>query len=374
MSAAVANTTGATTNNNTNWRGFSTTETNVIKAQFPDKIEGPSTWDGKELEKQPEKWIYHVTPEDIADIDKALKHFKSLDLPLTEIAPSNFPLTTFGDVIKKQRSQLFDTLGFGLVRGFPILDYERQDQAIIFMGIGSYIGKRKQQNGKGHVLGHVKDLTHGSTTKSVYDAEAPTTRIYATRKAQPFHVDGTDVVGLLCLNEGYEGGESSLISSHTLYNRLQELRPDIVELLKEPWLWDRKDEHAPGEPPYVAAAPLTFYKNRLFTFWGPHFFETMTRFPEVVVDERKFEAMKYIQELCERESLNMWLKVGDMQWVQNYQILHARGAYRDQPGATRHLLRLWLLVDPEQVGWEMPFKKGDYDFGYANHTVPLEAE
>lgn len=43
-------------------------------------------------------------------------------------------------MIKKQRSQLFDTLGFGLVRGFPILDYERKDQAIIFMGIGSYIG------------------------------------------------------------------------------------------------------------------------------------------------------------------------------------------------------------------------------------------
>lgn len=236
------------------------------------------------------------------------------------------------------------------------------------------IGKRKQQNGKGHVLGHVKDLTYGSTTKSVYDPEAPTTRIYATHKAQPFHVDGTDVVGLLCLNEGYEGGESSLISSHTLYNRLQELRPDIVELLKEPWLWDRKDEHGPGEAPYIAAAPITYYKNRLFTFWGPHFFETMTRFPEVKIDERKFEAMRYIQALCEREALNMWLKVGDMQWVQNYQILHARGAYKDQPGATRHLLRLWLLVDPEQVGWEMPFQKGDYNYGYANHTVPLEAE
>ena len=91
MSAAVANTTDATTNN-TNWRGFSTTETNVIEAQFPDKIEGPSTWDGKELEKQPEKWIYHVTPEDIADIDKALKHFKSLDLPLVCTSISLVPI------------------------------------------------------------------------------------------------------------------------------------------------------------------------------------------------------------------------------------------------------------------------------------------
>lgn len=88
-------------------------------------------------------------------------------------------------------------------------------------------------------MGHVKDLTYGSTTKSLYNAEEPTTRIYATRKAQPFHVDGTDVVALLCLQEGYEGGLSSVISSHTVYNRLREERPDIVELMKQPWLWDK---------------------------------------------------------------------------------------------------------------------------------------
>lgn len=75
------------TNNNApgpakSWRGFSTTGTNYIKADFPDKITGPSVWDGKELEKQPQKWIYYVTEEDIADIDRALQHFKSLNLEL----------------------------------------------------------------------------------------------------------------------------------------------------------------------------------------------------------------------------------------------------------------------------------------------------
>lgn len=65
------------------WRGFSTTQVNHIgDAQFPDRIEGPSAWNGKELEQQPEKWIYHVTEQDIADIDAALRHFEALDLPL----------------------------------------------------------------------------------------------------------------------------------------------------------------------------------------------------------------------------------------------------------------------------------------------------
>jgi hypothetical protein len=363
--------------NESNWRGFSLSGSNTVNTDFPDQIQGPSVWDGKDLEEHSEKWIYHLTQDDIKDIHNALQHFKSLNLPLLDISPETFPLTTFKEVIAKERKNLFDGLGFGLLRGFPILDYERQDQAIVFMGIGSYIGIRKPQNSKGHVLGHVKDLTYGSVTKSLYDAESPVTRIYATKKAQPFHVDGADVVALLCLNEGHEGGLSSVISSHTVYNRLKELRPDIIELLKEPWLWDRKGEHGPGEPEYIPASPLTFFKERLFTFWGPHFFETVTRFPEVAVGEERFEAMRYIQELCERECLNMKLKVGDIQLVQNYQILHARTAYTDKPDQARHLLRLWFIVNAQEVGWQMPFATGDYNYNYeysGNYTVPLEAE
>ncbi|KAI9480965.1 MAG: taurine catabolism dioxygenase TauD, TfdA family protein [Benjaminiella poitrasii] len=372
------NITSTTANKNKRWRGFSLEgENHTANANFPLRITGPSVWDGKELEGQPEKWLYHLTSEDIDDIDQAMKHFLSLDLPLTNITPDTFPLQHFQKVVKKELNNLFNGLGFGLLRGFPISRYEREEQAIIFMGIGSYIGIRKPQNGKGHVLGHVKDLTENSTTKKVYHSDDPTTRIYATRKAQPFHVDGADVVALICLSEGQEGGLSSIISSHTVYNRLQELRPDIVELLKQPWLWDRKGEHAVGEAPYLAASPLTYYKDHLFTFWGPHFFETVNRFPDVTVEEEKFEAMRYIQELCEREALSMNLKVGDIQFVQNYQILHARTGYLDAPGQTRHLLRLWFTVNAKDVGWEMPFEQDEYNYNYQyakKQVVPLEAE
>lgn len=137
----------------------------------------------------------------------------------------------------------------------------------------------------------------------------------------------------------------------------------------------RKNEHGPDEKPYLEASPLLYYKDRLFTFWGPHFFETITRFPGLTLEPEKAEAMKYIQELCEREALNMNLQVGDIQFVQNYQILHARTAYTDKPEKTRHLLRLWLLVNAKEVGWEIPFTKGDFNYEFAAHTtVPLEAE
>lgn len=351
---------------------------NLSTDNFPSKITGPSVWDGKILEQHPEEWVYELTSSDISDIDSAIHHFLSLNTDLTLISPETFPLkSSFRQVLEQQLQNLFHGLGFTVLRGFPVQKYERKQQVIAFMGIGSYLGTRKPQNGKGHVLGHVKDLTQGSTTKVVYDVNDPKTRIYATRKAQPFHVDGTDVVGLLALADGAEGGLSSVISSHTLYNRLQELRPDIVKLMKTPWLCDLKGEHGPEESEYIPKFPLRYFKNRLFTFWGPHFFQTITRFPGVILEDDKKEAMEYIENLCKQEALNMNLLVGDMQFVQNYQILHARTAYQDSPEATRHLLRLWLTVDPTIVGWDMPFGANDYNYNYEFSNalvVPLEAE
>jgi len=43
----------------------------------------------------------------------------------------------------------------------------------------------------------------------------------------------------------------------------------------------------------------------------------------------------------------MWLAPGDMQFLSNHTIAHARTAYQDfaDPAARRHLLRLWLSLD-----------------------------
>jgi alpha-ketoglutarate-dependent taurine dioxygenase len=44
--------------------------------------------------------------------------------------------------------------------------------------------------------------------------------------------------------------------------------------------------------------------------------------------------------------LDMDLEPGDVQWLSNHVILHARTAYRDapDPAKKRHLLRLWLSI------------------------------
>lgn len=131
------------------------------------------------------------------------------------------------------------------------------------MGLGTYLGYFVSQNGKGHVLGHVKDLGDDAT-------KIDKVRIYRTNaryistvhrildlllihgNSQYFHADDSDLVGLLCIARALEGGESDIVSSHHVYNVLRRERPDILNTLIQPiWYFDRKGEVSEGEDPYI---------------------------------------------------------------------------------------------------------------------------
>jgi len=143
------------------------------------------------------------------------------------------------------RAELVNGKGFILFKGFPVDEWKNHKSAVAYMGLGVHIGSFVSQNGRGHVLGHVKDLGEDST-------QIDKVRIYRTNARQFFHTDDSDLVGLLCMHRALEGGESDIISQHHIYNVLQKERPDIVELLTQPiWYFDRKGEVSHGEHEYT---------------------------------------------------------------------------------------------------------------------------
>ncbi len=73
-----------------------------------------------------------------------------------------------------------------------------------------------------------------------HDVNAPLTRVYATPLAQPIHTDSADMVALLCLRTGKEGGLSSWSSSVSVHNELLRLGRKVLEwrsclMEREPW-------------------------------------------------------------------------------------------------------------------------------------------
>ena len=68
------------------------------------------------------------------------------------------------------------------------------------------------------------------------------------------------VAALLCLRPAKEGGYSTWASSYTVYNEMLKRRPDLVEVLAQPFYVDRKGEIPEGGLPYFQLPVFNFYK------------------------------------------------------------------------------------------------------------------
>lgn len=78
----------------------------------------------------------------------------------------------------------------------------------------------------------------------------------------------------------------------------------------------------------------------------------------------------------------MILEVGDIQFLSNCHVFHARTAYKDYPPPEprRHLMRLWLATPESEGGWKLPFidsdekKRGGIQVNDTRPHAPLDAE
>ncbi len=303
------------------------------------RIEGPSAWYGNELAKR-DDWMFRLSRDDIAELDKAID--ASADREIKDIDKDAFPLPKLAARLDALLDELMDGRGFTLMRGLPMDKWDTDRAARAYWGIGAHLGAPRSQNARGDLLGHVIDLSR--TT------EDPTARIYQTSERQNYHADSTDIVALLCLQKAMEGGASSILSSVTIYNEMYDRRPDLARELFFPFYIDRRGEVPEGKDPWYRMPVFSWHKGLLTTHFTRTYTDSAQRFDDVPrLTKAQIEALDMFQELCEDPDihLNMDFEPGDMQFLQNYQVLHDRTAFNDWPGEPdrrRHLLRLWLCA------------------------------
>ena len=136
--------------------------------EWPTNLAVSLSWDG-EAYAQSERYTYHLTDNDIAEIDRALDHFggklsndptlqiltTSLDLGLdgSQVNRANFPLATLGSNLSELAREVHRGRGFVNIRGLCPGDHSSEDNVILFLGLSSYIGeKRGRQNEDGEML------------------------------------------------------------------------------------------------------------------------------------------------------------------------------------------------------------------------------
>ena len=303
-------------------------------------IEGPSAWIGSDMRGREAEWSYRLSPSEIAEIETALKSVQAHGVGIAEIRRDDFPLPTLGPVLDRLRAEVLDGRGFVLLRGVPVEDRPITESAAAYWGIGSYFGSARSQNAKGHLLGHVYDLGGSSATD-------PTIRSYATSERQNFHIDRCDLVALLCLRRAKSGGQSAIVSSMTVHNVMAERRPDLLERLYRPFPVDRRGEVPEGKAPFYEAPVFNEYAGKVSVLYSRLHIGSSQRFPEARrLTAEDIEALDMLADVAGDPELRLDMNFmpGDIQFLHNHTILHARTGYEDWPETERkrHLLRLWL--------------------------------
>jgi Taurine catabolism dioxygenase TauD, TfdA family len=67
---------------------------------------------------------------------------------------------------------------------------------------------------------------------------------------------------------------------------------------------------------------------------------------------KQLEALEVLQRVAEKHQLRLYMVPGDIAFINNFALLHAREAFVDTPEATRHLVRLWLKN--QDKAWSLP--------------------
>ncbi len=318
-------------------------------------VTGPSAWIGADLRNEPD-WIYTFTPDELDELDAALQQVKTRGLAFNEIDREVFPLPTLSAKLSAFLDEIRLGRGFVVLRGLPVQAYSDEDVGRLFWGMGRYLGEPVAQNPQGDVLGHVFD--HGRTYGEI------DVRGYQSNAHLPFHSDGSDMVGLLCLRQAKSGGASSIVSSVTLHNEILKRRPSLLPALYRGYYYIRREAALTDRP---------ISSNRIPVFGAQEGYVSCRIVPTQIeaacektgtplgADER--EALDFFVELAKDPELHldMYLQPGDIQLCNNYTILHSRTDFEDWPESERqrHMVRLWLtFAERRPLSPEFPPQNG----------------
>ena len=125
---------------------------------LPPEQTGPAAWYGPDLAPR-DDWLMTLSAADVAEVERATLALAAREADIAAIRAADFPLPTLGPRLKARvRDEVLTGRGFLMLRGLPVERWSIREAATAFYGLGSHLGSARSQNGKGHVLGHVKDL------------------------------------------------------------------------------------------------------------------------------------------------------------------------------------------------------------------------
>ena len=251
------------------------------------------------------------------------------------------PLPTLSSRLHDVQSSLETGPGTMLLRGLPVTTWDEGVSTRAFWTLTSHIGTPLSQSATGERVFHVRDLG--------YAPSDPRFRGPSSHHRLSFHTDRCDVIAFACLRPALSGGRTFIVSSVTLYEQLRRLRPDVLEILQQPFAYLRHTVDHGNARPYCE---LPVFSSHLGHF-AAHFLRVLIdradRSPDAPsLTDAQRGALDTLEAFAEDPTLHVSfdLEPGDVLLINNWTMLHRRSEFTDaeDPEQRRHLLRIWLSV------------------------------
>lgn len=311
-------------------------------------ITGPAAWRGPDF-RTDDSWIHVLTADEIAGIDAGLGQLAARNLAFPHFQREDFPLGPLGERLPGLARELEDGRGFALLRGLPVARYSEPELEALYYGLGLHLGTPVRQNPRGDLLGAVMN---------VGDPDSKTTRVYETNRYLPYHSDPSDVVALLCVRKAMRGGLSSLVSVAAIYNEILARHPELLGLYYRPMYFAHLCEDQPSLSPI-----FSYHEGKLSCRYLRQYLELGHEIRGLPLSRVEVAALDLFDELMHDPGLrlDMMLEPGDIQFANNYAVLHSRTSFEDdpEPARRRRMIRLWVkMAEARRLAPEFPGRNG----------------
>ncbi len=324
---------------------------------YRELIDDASAWTGADLAGNPAgdraddggadgagtidgSWRYEIDDAGRDELHQALAAVSERGLDLCEIGRADFALDGLGDVMASIGTQLRSGRGFALLRGVDVERYSLDDLEKIYWGLCAHLGTGITQNSDASLIHYVTDgaLRPNQGRRGV-----------GRPGRSSLHVDLTDCASLLCVRQAPDNPPSWVASSTQIHNELLVKHPEALEALYQGFEWDRLDEQGEEEGPTTGYRVPVFSERdghvscRYNRFWMS---KAITRSRDRLPDET-WELFNLFDSVADDIRLEVDFQPGDVQFINNYVVLHGRDAHEEVPdeAAKRLLMRIWVDFD-----------------------------
>ena len=328
-----------------------------------DPLNERSVWTGNELSDE-SSWKYPLDCDDQSELSAALDGVK--EMGLGDITKEAFPLPRLNKLLRSLAHDLSDGRGFALVRGFPVDSYSYQDIERMYWGFCSHLGTGLSQNMDANFIHYVTDgeLRPNQGRRGV-----------GSPRESNLHIDLTDIVSLLCLQQAPDDPPSRVASSTAVYKEILKRNPDALPRLYEGFEWDRMEEHAAHELPTSGyKVPLFSEKNGYVSCqYNRNWINNAAERNGTPLSAEENAIFNVLDKIALEVCLEFPFRKGDVQFCNNYTVMHGRAAHVvvEEESLKRVLMRIWLDMPGEirpfiddalirygngrhgQIGWSM---------------------